>query len=370
MTSRSPCLAAALPFVAARTAATLVAALVAADFVAATGLRRRGLASRSLLHSLRLYFLRRRGRFAGHRPRGRLRCHGLGRRLLHCRVPARRRLGRRRPGRPPIFPATFRAVTRVFAAAIPALVPAVGAAAIPDDGRLAICGAAASALRHLSWLIVGSSARAVVIPGTVLGPPRPGAASPADVHRPPCRSRAWPLPARSPWPQRLHTGHFGPGPSSPAAFVAAAFGPAAFDPAGRRPSRLWSGLRGGEWSESRPPAAARSPTPPRSGCVPRNPPRLPPAARPPRPCGAPSPGRRPYSKWPPQQERPYVRGIPSGSGTAARGGVPERFVAFVGLVGAFLAAAMWVFLLANDCGHVSARRLRDPAWTLEAGEPG
>jgi hypothetical protein len=33
------------------------------------------------------------------------------------------------------------------------------------------------------------------------------------------------------------------------------------------------------------------------------------------------------------------------------------------LVGAFLAAAIRVFLLANDCGLVSARRLRIPAWT-------
>jgi hypothetical protein len=64
-----------------------------------------------------------------------------------------------------------------------------------------------------------------------------------------------------------------------------------------------------------------------------------------------------------------VRDPVPGSGAAARGGVPERFVAFVGLTGAFLAAAIRVFLLANDCGHVSARRLRDPAWTLEAGEP-
>jgi hypothetical protein len=52
----------------------------------------------------------------------------------------------------------------------------------------------------------------------------------------------------------------------------------------------------------------------------------------------------------------------------ARGGVPERFVAFVGLMGVFRAAGIRVFLLANDCGHVSARRLRDPAWTLKAGE--
>jgi hypothetical protein len=60
----------------------------------------------------------------------------------------------------------------------------------------------------------------------------------------------------------------------------------------------------------------------------------------------------------------------AGSAAAARCGVPEGFEAFVGLADTFLAAAIWVFLLANDCGHVSARRLRDPAWTLEAGEPG
>jgi hypothetical protein len=39
------------------------------------------------------------------------------------------------------------------------------------------------------------------------------------------------------------------------------------------------------------------------------------------------------------------------------------------LVGAFLAAAIWVFLLANDCGLVSAWRLRIPAWTQGASKP-
>jgi hypothetical protein len=45
---------------------------------------------------------------------------------------------------------------------------------------------------------------------------------------------------------------------------------------------------------------------------------------------------------------------------AARACVPD-------LVGAFLAAAIWVFLLANDCGLVSAWRLRNPAWTQGVG---
>jgi hypothetical protein len=39
----------------------------------------------------------------------------------------------------------------------------------------------------------------------------------------------------------------------------------------------------------------------------------------------------------------------------------------VALVGAFLAAAIRVFLLANDCGLVSAWRLRNPAWTQGVG---
>ncbi|WP_157437765.1 hypothetical protein [Actinoplanes subtropicus] len=39
----------------------------------------------------------------------------------------------------------------------------------------------------------------------------------------------------------------------------------------------------------------------------------------------------------------------------------------VALVGAFLAAAIRVFLLANDCGLVSAWRLRIPAWTQGVG---
>jgi hypothetical protein len=57
----------------------------------------------------------------------------------------------------------------------------------------------------------------------------------------------------------------------------------------------------------------------------------------------------------------------------ARTGVPEGVEGLLpapvaGLVGAFLAAAIWVFLLANDCGLVSAWRLRVPAWTPEAAD--
>ncbi|WP_203731428.1 hypothetical protein [Paractinoplanes durhamensis] len=49
----------------------------------------------------------------------------------------------------------------------------------------------------------------------------------------------------------------------------------------------------------------------------------------------------------------------------ARAGFPE----VEALVGAFLAAAIWVFLLANDCGLVSAWRLRIPAWTQGVAKP-
>jgi len=47
--------------------------------------------------------------------------------------------------------------------------------------------------------------------------------------------------------------------------------------------------------------------------------------------------------------------------------VPVFRAAVVALVGAFLAAAIRVFLLANDCGLVSAWRLRIPAWTQGVG---
>jgi hypothetical protein len=50
----------------------------------------------------------------------------------------------------------------------------------------------------------------------------------------------------------------------------------------------------------------------------------------------------------------------------ARAAFPAPVVA---LVGAFLAAAIRVFLLANDCGLVSAWRLRIPAWTQGVAEP-
>jgi hypothetical protein len=54
-------------------------------------------------------------------------------------------------------------------------------------------------------------------------------------------------------------------------------------------------------------------------------------------------------------------GLGAGEATTAR---PVFFPApAVALVGAFLAAAIRVFLLANDCGLVSAWRLRIPAWT-------
>jgi hypothetical protein len=48
----------------------------------------------------------------------------------------------------------------------------------------------------------------------------------------------------------------------------------------------------------------------------------------------------------------------------AEGFAPERAG---DLVGAFLAAAIRVFLLANDCGLVSAWRLRNPAWPQGVG---
>jgi hypothetical protein len=44
--------------------------------------------------------------------------------------------------------------------------------------------------------------------------------------------------------------------------------------------------------------------------------------------------------------------------TGAPGGVPAVPALVARVVGAFLAAAIWVFLLANDCGLVSAWRLR------------
>ncbi|WP_203807204.1 hypothetical protein [Paractinoplanes tereljensis] len=49
--------------------------------------------------------------------------------------------------------------------------------------------------------------------------------------------------------------------------------------------------------------------------------------------------------------------------------VPAGLPGADALVEAFLAAAIWVFLLANDCGLVSAWRLRIPAWTQGVTKP-